>query len=131
MKILFASKLSYIISMGLIKISLLLMFFRLFVIKAKLRKLITGTIVLTVLTHMAMVFIFLFRCTPFQPEWVAIPTDPKVKCRNIFPAWISLAVVTILFDIIIVGIPIRIVPKLQMRKAQRIIIGGLLSVGVL
>src|SRR6516162_716365 len=85
-----------------------------------------GTFV--ILWVIAMSFLFIFPCTPVERLW-----DPDVPgyCINQQATWIANASSTILSDLAILILPIPQVWKLQLRKADKIVLTFSFGLGFL
>lgn len=117
------SILFYYVSLGFIKLAILLQYFPLVAVKSK-----TLMIIITVGTccwSIALVFTSIFSCVPIEGFWK--PSVPA-KCIPNLPLWYINAGGNILTDIIIFALPIPIVWKLKMpcpQRASLVIVFGL------
>ncbi|KAG8161324.1 hypothetical protein KVR01_009588 [Diaporthe batatas] len=115
-KTLFAMEFAYVTTIVLIKLSILLMYIRIFPRERKLR--ITAYIVAAVVVAwgIALYFVFLFQCSPVRKAWT-----PSVEGHCIEYNWIQIgnAVPNIITDVVILCMPIPLVLKLHITVYQK------------
>ncbi|PYI09348.1 hypothetical protein BO78DRAFT_427501 [Aspergillus sclerotiicarbonarius CBS 121057] len=117
-QILFAFEALYIITVGIIKMSVLLMYRRIFLIRSiKIGSYILGGITLAWMISIELVAIF--QCTPIQKGW-----KPLIEghCIYLKGALIGNGVPNFVTDIFILSLPVRPVWKLRASLPQRIAI---------
>ncbi|TLS22197.1 uncharacterized protein PpBr36_10033 [Pyricularia pennisetigena] len=98
------------------KISLLLMYTRIFQTNL-VRRICIGIGILIVCWGFTVMFLFIFICFPVQKLWYP---DIPGHCINQVATWIANGVSTILTDIAILVIPFTQVWKLQLSRADKI-----------
>ncbi|KAI6348617.1 hypothetical protein MCOR25_010761 [Pyricularia grisea] len=98
------------------KISLLLMYIRIFQTNI-IRRISIGIGILVVCWGFTIMFIFIFICVPVEKLWY--PQIPG-HCINQVATWIANAVSTILTDMAILAIPFTQVWNLQLRRMDKI-----------
>ncbi|KAH7045313.1 hypothetical protein B0J12DRAFT_670212 [Macrophomina phaseolina] len=111
-----ASSWMYYLGLGLSKLSVLLQFFRIFVAPKTL--LVTKcTIAFVISWTIISVCVAAFECRPVERYW-----DKRIpgKCINGGDTFLANAVMNIVTDFIIIGIPIPSLLKLQVSMAKRI-----------
>ncbi|PWY67974.1 hypothetical protein BO94DRAFT_423231, partial [Aspergillus sclerotioniger CBS 115572] len=116
--VLFAFEALYIITVGVIKISVLLMYRRIFPIRSiKIGSYILGGI--TVAWMISIELVAIFQCTPIQKGW-----QPLVEghCIYLKGALLGNGVPNFVTDIFILSLPVRPVWKLRASLPQRIAI---------
>ncbi|KAJ9148526.1 Integral membrane protein [Pleurostoma richardsiae] len=108
------------------KISLLLMYYRIFRFSyfKKMALLIGGFIVIWGIT---ITFLFIFICVPVQKLWY---TELPGHCINQVGTWIANAASTIVTDLAILCLPIPQIWKLQLRKGEKIALTFAFSLGL-
>lgn len=118
-QILYASLIVVVLSITLVKLSILSMYYRIFPTRfMKYSYIILGTIIL--LWAISTLLACIFQCTPIQRAWDFNLTG---KCINSFALFIGAGVVPNLFtDLVLIVLPIWEVNKLQVSTAQKIAI---------
>lgn len=117
----------YLVSVALLKLSLLALYFRIFPTREfKLATYILSGLI--ILWCIALNCVAIFQCNPVKKSW--LPTSPGT-CIDLKAAFIGNAIPNIITDVVILLLPVRQIWKLQMRPAQRIsliamfLLGGL------
>lgn len=116
LKLLVAFECVYCTGVGLVKLSLLLMYLRIFPTKDfRIGAYILGSV--TIGWVIAINCVSIFQCNPIEKAWLG----PAVAgtCINLKASFIGNAVPNILTDIIILCMPVTQVLKLQVSNAQR------------
>jgi hypothetical protein len=120
----------YNVGLAIFKYSFLALYIRLFRVSTRLRYSCYVLGVLITMWWIACVFAIGFRCTPVQASW-----DPTAgKCIPMKPIFLGQAIPTIVFDIIILLLPVRLVWAIQMPRPAKIAVlmvfvsGGLVAV---
>ena len=100
-----------------IKMSLALLYLRVFHVQKTARNLIYGLIGFICLQGWVFFFLVAFQCLPVVANW-----DPSVKgrCLNMLPAFIACGVVTVCIDLTLIVIVIPRIIRLGLQKAQKI-----------
>ena len=102
--------------MGLVKLSLLVMYLRIFPTKNfRIGSYILGS--MTIAWVIAINFVSIFQCTPVKKAWLGTAIDGT--CINLKASFIGNAVPNILTDVAILCMPVAQVLKLQVTNAQR------------
>ncbi|KAL4798901.1 hypothetical protein BDV19DRAFT_356378 [Aspergillus venezuelensis] len=124
-KLLMTFECTYSVTIGLIKIAILLLYSRIF----PTRSFLIATYILggiAVAWSIAIVCVSIFQCTPIARTWnSALPGT----CINLKGMFIGNAVPNIVTDIAILSLPVRAVWKLQAPLASRLSIIGLFLLG--
>ncbi|KAH8602063.1 hypothetical protein B0O99DRAFT_680211 [Bisporella sp. PMI_857] len=114
---LMVSECTYAVSIALTKISILLMYCRVFPVKSmKKGAAILGC--LTIAWAIATLVPSIFQCTPIKKAW--LPTLPYGNCINLKAWFIGSAAPNILTDIAILMLPIPQIWKLHMSVSKKI-----------
>ncbi|KAH7394680.1 hypothetical protein BKA66DRAFT_523153 [Pyrenochaeta sp. MPI-SDFR-AT-0127] len=124
-KILLAAECIYITAVLLVKLSLLLMYRRLFPLREfKICLAILAAIVIS--WWIAILAVCIFQCSPISKAWL-----PWIEgtCINLKASFIGNAIPNILTDVAILCIPFRPVWKLHVTIAQRLSICFIFSLG--
>lgn len=125
MQAIYAAETEYLIGIGVVKCSILIMYSRIFDTRAfRLAAWIIGGV--TTLWTVLFIFLCIFQCTPIPRAWdLRIPGH----CLNLNALWIGNAIPNIITDAIILAMPIYPVWKLRMRRSQRIAVLGIFLLG--
>ncbi|EAW13620.1 putative plasma membrane protein Pth11-like [Aspergillus clavatus NRRL 1] len=128
LKLYFVAQILYKINIGLTKISILLLYIRLFVHRWFL--LICWVwIGIIVSFTLGTVFSSIFQCTPVQ--WAFDKSIPGGgKCINMTAFWYANATFNILSDLVLIALPIPVVIKLQLPHKSKIALCGIFAVGI-
>lgn len=119
---------TYNIGLGLIKMAILLQYYRLFAMK--MRKVTIFVMVVIGSWATAMVFQSIFSCTPIQGFWDK-KMEPKAHCIPDLPRWYIDAAGNIASDLVIFALPIPVLWSLQLPKVQRLSLIGVFCLGFL
>ena len=123
----FAAEILYALTIGLVKISTLLLFARIFP-GPKFRR-VLWAVGLFISTYSAiMIITMIFQCRPFNRVW-----DPTVKADfiDISKVWIVTASMNVLTDALLLCLPLPQLWKLQMRRETKLQLMGIFSIGSL
>lgn len=118
----------YVISNGLIKLSILAFYLRIFAVSQRLCVLCWINIVFCAALMVCFVFVIIFQCTPVSNAW---KLAPQGYCVNFNAATWSYSGVNVLQDVIVIVLPITQVIALQMSLRKKIgvimifVLGGL------
>ncbi|KAJ5788181.1 hypothetical protein N7457_003171 [Penicillium paradoxum] len=124
-KIRYVTHVIYSLITGLIKVSICLLYLRLF---PNLRRVSLGTIAFVTAMSVALILATIFQCTPVD----AVFDEKKYKhytCFESIPFWYAGAALSLVTDIWILLLPLRTVLGLQLGTRKRFIVAGLLSLG--
>ncbi|KAL8749554.1 MAG: hypothetical protein Q9184_006764 [Pyrenodesmia sp. 2 TL-2023] len=129
LKVFMCSVLTYTLTITSIKISLLVLYRRLFDIPAfRKRSLIVG--IACLLWGVIAIFTTIFQCRPFTAAF-----DPAslvtYHCINIESYYIGMVAANLGLDIIMLLLPLHMVWKLQLPVRQRVALSGIFSIGLL
>ncbi|KAH7126037.1 hypothetical protein EDB81DRAFT_203112 [Dactylonectria macrodidyma] len=115
-KWLVVAEILYAFNLGWTKLSLLLMYYRIFRVPYfKRMAWIVGTFVMCWVV--TITFLFVFICVPVEKLWY--PELPG-HCINQVGTWIANAASTIFTDIVILLLPLRPIWRLQLSKSEKI-----------
>ncbi|KAI4234895.1 MAG: hypothetical protein LQ352_008145 [Teloschistes flavicans] len=116
----------YITSLALTKVSFLLLYRRIFPQRHfHVILWVIGTV--TVAFTIANVFFVIFSCHPIRGAWNPLI---KAKCINGDAAVLAVAILTIITDLIILGLPLPLVWKLHLPALQKLQLSGVLLIGL-
>ncbi|CAG8893019.1 unnamed protein product [Penicillium egyptiacum] len=126
MRVLFAFVVLYVLTVPLIKLSVLLFYRRIFGMTYP----IWFCVFLTIGYFLSGTIAFLACCRPVSYFWTQFEERSGGKCVfNLYPFYISHAAINVATDGIILLVPIPIVWKLQMRWTQKLMLSGIFLVG--
>ncbi|USP77996.1 hypothetical protein yc1106_05270 [Curvularia clavata] len=116
LKLLVAFECVYCTAVGLVKLSLLVMYLRIFPTNSfRIGSYILGFV--TIAWVIAINFVSIFQCMPVKKAWLGPAIDGT--CINLKASFIGNAVPNILTDVAILCMPVAQVLKLQVTTAQR------------
>jgi len=99
-----------------IKLSILYLYHRIFPSRGLV--IIASCIAALVIAYSTALIIFAFlQCIPLSTLWTG---NPKGVCVKTQPAYVTLAVMNVITDIMILCLPIRFVARLQMKPARKV-----------
>ncbi|KAF2196641.1 hypothetical protein GQ43DRAFT_248213 [Delitschia confertaspora ATCC 74209] len=125
LKLLVAFECVYCTGVGLVKLSLLLMYARIFPTKFfRISSYILGSI--TVGWVIAIIGVSIFQCNPIRKAWLPMIAG---TCTNLKASFIGNAIPNILTDIAILLLPVREVWKLQVTPARRMSLWFMFGLG--
>lgn len=126
-QLLIAFECIYVTAVALTKISILLMYARIFPTKGfRLASIILG--VISISWAISIIFVSVFQCTPVPRAWN--PTVPGT-CINLKGSFIGNAVPNIVTDIAILSLPVRAVWGLHANLVHRLSVIGMFLLGSL
>ncbi|KAL4934212.1 CFEM domain-containing protein [Aspergillus undulatus] len=120
----------YIASIALTKISMLLLYLRLFPEK-RMRTTIYVTLAFTTAWGVAMLFANIFSCTPVSYIWTLWDGEHEGSCINHEKVIWSHAIMNIFFDIAIIALPMPTLFKLNMSVRKKVGVVVMFAVGLL
>ncbi|KAK7734009.1 hypothetical protein SLS53_008004 [Cytospora paraplurivora] len=109
------------------KLSILLMYNRIFAISSSFRRQVYVLSVLLVLFWVACTIADIFNCWPVKWSWLN-SLSPATHCFNFNLFWFSTGIIEALFDIAIIVLPTNMVRKVQMSLKRKI---GLVTIFLL
>lgn len=127
-KLMLAAEVLYGLNLCWTKVSILLMYWRIFnqVTYFKAASIVVGVLVLA--WGVVVTFACVFLCVPVQKSW-----DPTVpgRCVSVLAVWTANAASTILTDVAILVLPLPKVWRLQLRTAQKVALTLTFALGFL
>lgn len=129
-QIFYYTELLYLISVGLIKISILLFYLRIFP-RQSLRRAIWVTITICILYIIAFVTATALQCIPVRIAWEHWDGEHHWKCLSLSAVGWSSAAINIVLDLLVMILPIREVKNLSISRWRKfgvmlMFFGGLL-----
>lgn len=123
----FAVEILYAPSIGVVKISTLLLFARIFP-SQKFRRMLLAVGVFISTYSAVMVIMLIFQCRPVNRAW-----DPTVKadCIDVSKVLTVIASMNVLTDFLLLCLPLPQLWKLQMRRETKLQLIGIFSIGSL
>jgi hypothetical protein len=122
----FAVNILGVVGLGLIKISILLLYHNIFSHVRPFRWAVYAMLSIVGTWTISYAFANLFTCWP-----VTALIEPFFgnKCVNVVPLWLSVVYTDIIVDVIILVMPIPMVLRLHLPMPQRLAVLGILSLG--
>ncbi|VUC27762.1 unnamed protein product [Clonostachys rosea] len=125
----FFSAILYFTTVSTTKLSILLMYKRIFSIDRSFRFQIWALIGITAGFWISMTISNLLNCIPIQYSW--IPSDDESKyCFNYNEYWLVCGIVECILDLVILLMPVRVVYGLKLSQGRRIAVAGVFLLGV-
>ncbi|EQL02812.1 CFEM domain-containing protein [Ophiocordyceps sinensis CO18] len=121
------AEIGYLPGLSLLKVSILLLYGRIFQTDKFLKMVRYGTLFFIAKT-IAFIFPAAFQCMPPSAAW---SHDPKAKCMNMMAAGYTWSVLGIVEDLVLIFLPIPTLWNLQMSRSKSLCVMGLLSIGSL
>ncbi|RHZ62446.1 putative plasma membrane protein Pth11-like [Aspergillus thermomutatus] len=128
LKLYFVAQILYKINIGLTKISILLLYIRLFVHRWFLTTCWVWIGIIVSFT-IGTVFSSIFQCTPVQ--WAFNKSIPGGgTCINMTAFWYANAAFNILSDLVLIALPVPVVVNLQLPLKSKVALCGIFAVGI-
>ncbi|MCJ1401862.1 hypothetical protein MMC11_005079 [Xylographa trunciseda] len=124
----YVQDLVYSLVMGFIKISILMLYFRLFKIVGVIRWLIYGTIFYIAIYTIVGDLITILACRPLNKLWDGLPYG---WCMNTAAVGLALASLQITADVFVLAIPVPVILGLQLPIKQKLGVMSIFGAGVL
>jgi hypothetical protein len=118
----FIAQIPYKIALGFTKVSLVLLYLRIFITKT-FQRVGRGYLVVIIAWTIASVLVTILQCIPIKASWDKKIVDKKCVDKNSW--WYAFAAINTVTDFLIVILPIRPILNLKLSKQDRI---GLLCV---
>ncbi|GKZ35836.1 hypothetical protein AbraIFM66950_006634 [Aspergillus brasiliensis] len=126
MQILFAYVLIYVVTVPLIKLSVLLFYRRIF----GMNKAMWFCVALTIGYWISCTIAFLVCCRPVSYYWTQYADPAGGRCvYNLYPFYIGNAAANVTTDVIILLVPMPLIWKLHMRTTQKVLICSIFLLG--
>ncbi|MCJ1389993.1 hypothetical protein MMC18_002851 [Xylographa bjoerkii] len=123
----YVQDLVYSLVMGFIKISILMLYFRLFKVVGIVRWLIYGTIVYIALYTIVGDLITIFACRPLNKLWDGLPYG---MCLSTAAVGLALASLQITADMFVLAIPVPVILGLQLPLKQKLGVMSIFGAGI-
>ncbi|KAI0570175.1 integral membrane protein [Pyrenophora tritici-repentis] len=117
----------YITSILGFKLSLLLSYLR-FMPKGAARNTTIMLIVACILFHISFLVVQVNLCQPISKQWNPAITDGQ--CLQAVPFYLSMASLTIFFDVAVMVLPFPVLLKSRIQKRKKVALLGLLALGI-
>ncbi|KAJ5528767.1 hypothetical protein N7527_002160 [Penicillium freii] len=124
-KVRYATHIIYTLISGLIKVSICLLYLRVF---PNIRKVCLATIAFVTAMSVAIILATIFQCSPVD----AVYDEEKYEhytCFASIPFWYATAALSLVTDIWILLLPLKTVLGLHLSTRKKFVIAGLLSLG--
>ncbi|KAI4595387.1 hypothetical protein KJ359_007062 [Pestalotiopsis sp. 9143b] len=125
LRFLFAGQLFYVISLAMIKYTILAFYWRLFSLRARI-PIFIGLFIVTAWA-LSIIFLVIFTCSPISAQWDLTITSSK--CISLGVVYISGSTPNVIADWLILMIPIPYVWRLHAPLAQRLVLAGMFMLG--
>lgn len=123
----FAAEILYAPTIGVVKISTLFLFARIFP-GQKFKRMLWAVGIFVSTYSTIMIVTMIFQCRPLNRVW-----DPtvKAKCIDTSKVWIVMASMNVLTDFLILCLPLPQLWRLHMRRETKLQVMGIFSIGSL
>ncbi|KAL1965539.1 hypothetical protein VTN77DRAFT_5622 [Rasamsonia byssochlamydoides] len=120
--LLYIADMIYLIAMMCAKLSILLIYLRLFGVYNAFRFVAWGMMAVIVVYSWTVFFVYAFSCNPVYWAWhVTLDEAWNARhCINFLPLNTAMGAVNIATDVVLLMLPLRMVWKVQMRTAQKL-----------
>ncbi|KAI1077954.1 hypothetical protein F5B20DRAFT_248573 [Whalleya microplaca] len=110
------------------KLSILLMYNRLFSVNPSFRHQVIGAAILVVGFWIGCTVADLLNCIPLKWVWLNSQADPRY-CFNYNIFWMASGIVELILDVLIIAMPIKIVIGLQLNKRKKVAVAAVFFLG--
>lgn len=124
----FIADVLYFTIVGAAKISILLIYYRIFAISRSLRRHVLVVGVVVILFWAATTLATIFNCWPIEWSWKN-SSSPAPYCINYNIFWLTAGVIEVVLDIWIIILPMREVKKLQLSVQKRVGLASVFLIG--
>ncbi|KAL9135281.1 MAG: hypothetical protein Q9175_003530 [Cornicularia normoerica] len=122
----------YFTTTATIKISLLLLYYRLFSPSRRFRMAVYATAVIVVAWWIAVLFADIFQCVPVQAFWdFRVNNHKTARCMDTVTFSIGTGVSNLVTDIMVLSLPLPMVWSLRTNQMQKITLTGIFLLGFL
>ncbi|GIZ36963.1 hypothetical protein CKM354_000042700 [Cercospora kikuchii] len=129
-KLMWADEILYVYGLGLVKISLLLTYLRFFS-SDRFRQITYIIIVLNLMFIFSFFIVIMTQCQPLSYTWNQWDGEHKGKCLAINPIVWSSAVINIILDFLVLGLPIYQLWKMNLNTTKKLLVMLMFGVGFL
>ncbi|RGP66733.1 integral membrane [Fusarium sporotrichioides] len=131
-KLFYIEQLLYFSTLNLLKLSMLFFYLRLFpsIVCPRAHKVILGTIIFTAILTCSFFVIGVFPCSPIDFFWKGWDKQHEGHCLDLQAVAWSFAIIGILLDLWMLGIPISQVRKLQLSPRKKAGVALMFLVGL-
>ncbi|KAL2856463.1 hypothetical protein BJY01DRAFT_263517 [Aspergillus pseudoustus] len=129
LKLFFVEENLYCVCISLIKSSMLLLYLRLFPSK-KLRTTVFIALAITIAWGLATFLAQLFSCSPINYFWTKWDGEHEGHCTSHNALLLAHAIMNIVLDVVVIGIPMPILFRLHMSLEKRIGMCVMFAVGI-
>jgi len=130
LKAVYALPIVYSLGVFSVKFSILLFYRRLFGMKRNMQRLVLWFIAFQAIFAIASCFTFAFICHPIKGWWVlSMRVESCPNFHHTAAIWVSMRAVTVLCDIIVVLLPLKLVAELDLPLRQRLGLSSLFALG--
>ncbi|KAL4891144.1 hypothetical protein BDV59DRAFT_194593 [Aspergillus ambiguus] len=129
LKLFFIEENLYVLCIAMIKSSMLLLYLRLFPTPT-LRGAVLCTLAFTTAWGLASFFAQVFSCNPISYYWLSWDGQHRGKCVSHNALLLAHAIINIILDVVVIGLPMPTLLKLRMSLEKRIGMCLMFAVGI-
>lgn len=134
----FMVNVTYFCVIMFVKMSVLFLYLRTFTESRRFRYTVIATLVILVASHVPLLAVYVFWITPVSCSWIQTETQEEyftichvnVEFNLFLRLVLTLAVLTVVLDIVVLSLPCRAVWRLHLPKRQKVVILVTLVSGV-
>lgn len=119
----------YSICITLVKISILLFYYRLFGVRKTFKKVIVCALALVTCWCVAIVLLNILQCIPIQAAWIR--SYPHSKCINNNASLLGTAITNVVIDLAILGLPLEPIWRLNLTLRKKLALTAIFCIGAL
>ncbi|KAK4695498.1 hypothetical protein P7C71_g2266, partial [Lecanoromycetidae sp. Uapishka_2] len=122
-----ASLVLYTICITLVKLSILLFYYRLFGVRKTFRRVIVAALALVITWCIAIVLLNILQCIPIQAAWIR--PYPHSKCLNNNTSLLGTAITNVVIDLAILVLPIEPIWRLNLTLRKKLALTTIFCIG--
>ena len=116
------------LGLGIIKLSVLLFYRRIFTIPT-FQRISIMVMTLVIAWSLAFTLVLVFSCSPISTQWTRLGLNSAPFCVNRQLVYLAIVISDLLLDCMIFILPIRMISKLHMPLRRKLAVGGIFLLG--
>ncbi|KAI9804430.1 MAG: hypothetical protein M1825_001329 [Sarcosagium campestre] len=129
--VLFAYEIIYVLNLGIVKMSILLFYRRVFAIEARTRMILYSWMGIVIIWDISFLLCMILQCNPTSYFWNRVLQGPGSCTKHVVPLYAVQSAINIVTDLIIYIFPMPIIWKLNMSTSRKVgLIGVFIAGGV-
>lgn len=127
-KVTFAASVLYFTIAGSTKLSILLMYHRIFSVSRSFKHLLYTASFMVLGWWIGCTVATLANCIPLKYSWINALADPRY-CFNFNIFWMAAGAVEVVIDVVVLSLPVRVVLGLQLSRRKKITVAVIFLLG--